>query len=918
MANWYVKAGTVFDDPSCKFYVYLNLTGYDEDDYETQDDSDISAEDPFLKLGGAGGVKEVQIGLDSHYRIRITNTGIEAWDEGSSAWVDLIGGGIAGNVFKVIDVPAGTNPVADGPVDTLTLTSGNNILTITGDETTDTIDFVVVEGNIIHDNIGGLTSDNHHAQAHAATHKTGGADVVTLEAPQVEIDKLGATSYDDLEDWVNVTQSSGHISGGEITDDLDGTITVAAGEGMIKIADSDLAGTIFFVWAQNAALVLSDVDINYIYVDYNGGAPIVKTTNDRDDIELNRMFTLGRVWKNGNTIHILELGVHIHNFIRRSHERVIKTHNYQRVSGGVVSEEAVLKLSTTEGIFYLGLNEVTTVAQDTTGVDRFTYWYMSAVPGVWTSVGAQAAIDNTHYDDGDGILGNLSPNKYGVHWVFIHYDSDIHVVYGVGDYKLSEALNAGLPAELPIAVTEFAILSAKIIIKVNGASFTSIVSTYTTPFPINQPLEHNDLGAIQGGAADDYYHLTNAQEGTLTSAGDADALHTHDLKLDVASKYTNAEAVVAVEAAGLDFASTKTLGFVDDVGGVFVDRIYDENDLASDDEHGLATQQSIKAAIAAAAGADANAIHVNAGAEISGIANKAAPVGADYLVIEDSEDGDDKKHITIGDLPGGGITVTEDAGAPTITPDAVGDVYINTDNLAVYMAAATAGPYSFALIGKAQSSAFVFDTIVGLQVWLDAALGITKDGADLVAQWNDQSGNGHNCTATNKPLWVDNQINSLPSVRFDGVNDYMISAAFVLNQPVTIFFVLKVISNTGQDMWGIGRGARVEFSEEAPNPNEATIYAGTAQVGSTAFNDTTWYLWTGIFNGVNSSLRKNADAKNSGNAGGNNLTGYYLGRSTIASYSNIEIAEMLIYDSTLSDANELIVRTYLNNKYGIY
>ncbi len=64
-------------------------------------------------------------------------------------------------------------------------------------------------------------------------------------------------------------------------------------------------------------------------------------------------------------------------------------------------------------------------------------------------------------------------------------------------------------------------------------------------------------------------------------------------------KYTNANAVTAVETDGLDFATTKTLGFVDDEAGVFIDRIYDENNMTSDDEHGLATQQSIKAHVAA-------------------------------------------------------------------------------------------------------------------------------------------------------------------------------------------------------------------------------------------------------------------------------------------------------------------------------
>jgi len=50
-------------------------------------------------------------------------------------------------------------------------------------------------------------------------------------------------------------------------------------------------------------------------------------------------------------------------------------------------------------------------------------------------------------------------------------------------------------------------------------------------------------------------------------------------------------------------------------------------------------------------GTDPNAIHVNVAAEISAIAAKAVPIGADYLVIEDSAAGDAKKSVTLADLP---------------------------------------------------------------------------------------------------------------------------------------------------------------------------------------------------------------------------------------------------------------------------
>lgn len=51
-----------------------------------------------------------------------------------------------------------------------------------------------------------------------------------------------------------------------------------------------------------------------------------------------------------------------------------------------------------------------------------------------------------------------------------------------------------------------------------------------------------------------------------------------------------------------------------------------------------------------AGGADADAIHDNVAGEIAAIADKATPVAADHLVIEDSAASNDKKDITVGSL----------------------------------------------------------------------------------------------------------------------------------------------------------------------------------------------------------------------------------------------------------------------------
>lgn len=65
----------------------------------------------------------------------------------SSTWTDISTAGAA-NAFKTINAPAGTDPVADSATDTLNLTSTGSTITITGNSTTDTLNFEIATGCI--------------------------------------------------------------------------------------------------------------------------------------------------------------------------------------------------------------------------------------------------------------------------------------------------------------------------------------------------------------------------------------------------------------------------------------------------------------------------------------------------------------------------------------------------------------------------------------------------------------------------------------------------------------------------------------------------------------------------------------------------------------------------------------------------
>jgi len=75
-------------------------------------------------------------------------------------------------------------------------------------------------------------------------------------------------------------------------------------------------------------------------------------------------------------------------------------------------------------------------------------------------------------------------------------------------------------------------------------------------------------------------------------------------------------------------------------------------------------------------GTDADAVHVNVGGEINGITAKATPTSSDILLIEDAADSNNKKKITIANLP-----ATSDASAVHV--DAANEITAITEKTSI-------------------------------------------------------------------------------------------------------------------------------------------------------------------------------------------------------------------------------------------
>jgi len=338
---------------------------------------------------------------------------------------------------------------------------------------------------------------------------------LALAASQSTIDLLGTPTYTTLQDLHNVTDGCGIITGFSITDGGSGTVDVAAGTGFIRAVDSEVATIYPIDVAGTTGLALTDGQINYIYVEYNAGTPqIVATVTERTDHETNLL--LGNVYRNGTVVHINDYrNVLIVDGITHVVKRLLATEAISWESGALVSETGTRNFAITAGAFWEGLTRFTTNAQDTSAATgsplapSFSYFYRDT-PSGWVEVPLQTQIDNLYYDDGTGTLHALTTNRYGVHWIYEETDSNLVVVYGQGDYTLAQAQDAQPPGSLPPQLEVHGILVGKIIIQQNQASFFSVESAFDTSFSGAGVSVHNDLSGIQGGTANEYYHLTNS------------------------------------------------------------------------------------------------------------------------------------------------------------------------------------------------------------------------------------------------------------------------------------------------------------------------------------------------------------------------------------------------------------------------
>ncbi|MGD1847014.1 MAG: hypothetical protein ACFB10_16615 [Salibacteraceae bacterium] len=234
-------------------------------------------------------------------------------------------------------------------------------------------------------------------------------------------------------------------------------------------------------------------------------------------------------------------------------------------------------------------------------------------------------------------------------------------------------------------------------------------------------------------------------------------------------------------------------------------------------------------------------------------------------------------------------------------------------------------------------------------LWLRSDAGVYSDAGttpatnnSVVQEWHDQSGNGivfSQTTATNQPTFLTSYVNGQPALQFDGADDWIGNTINngSLNDNFTIFIVSRFghlnqpngdydylicvgggyvganrnlsISRTagnypsGSDRYFTFDGAKVKIDQNIPGQTW------------TVFSERYWTIAPRHRNWFNGALKSVPGPQVPLQTNGLFDIGRYTSGNT--HHFKGEVAEVIVYNYELNDAERIIVQNYLASKYGV-
>jgi len=191
----------------------------------------------------------------------------------------------------------------------------------------------------------------------------------------------------------------------------------------------------------------------------------------------------------------------------------------------------------------------------------------------------------------------------------------------------------------------------------------------------------------------------------------------------------------------------------------------------------------------------------------------------------------------------------------------------------------------------------------------------------FVTTWYDQSGNARDViqtTAANQPQIVSSgsviNVNTKPSVKFDGTDDFLSKLSVTINQPITLFHIRKNNATNTQIQVSLN-DVNSLYSDAIVGGNFRSYY-GEYLISDAA--NTNQILFYSLANTTISAVSVNNNSETTGDIGTNNGNCISIGKSLFDGFSsNMNSQELIIYPSNQS-SNKSGILSNINTYYAIY
>jgi len=223
--------------------------------------------------------------------------------------------------------------------------------------------------------------------------------------------------------------------------------------------------------------------------------------------------------------------------------------------------------------------------------------------------------------------------------------------------------------------------------------------------------------------------------------------------------------------------------------------------------------------------------------------------------------------------------------------------------------------------------------IPNLSLWLDAADSrtITQVGG-AITQWNDKSSNAYTATGFGSPLYVNNVVNNLSVVRFNGTSTYFSIPGNQLDlttEDFAIFVVIQYTPRTAQiPIIGKAVGASAvlqwRLSFDPNNIFQILVFKNSVAISSSSsYTRAGWTLFSGVvYRATSIQGFINATGLNVGGTVVGTLSdtavNVEIGRGWSGTqFFNSDMGEILLYKGTITVNQRQQIEAYLMYKWGI-